>query len=515
MTSFYGESRNNEIISDEEENRVSRANIDKWIFRILLVVIGFMPLVVLGHTQEVISPLISNILNISTGIKGDIFTNFKTLILITLTVISGILLLTKVFFMNGQIKKTKVNLILGVFVIAIIVSTIFSPNISIALNGQYNRSDGALSWLCYIALMFIALNIDYPKKFVNYVMYSLIPFVFINLYIITMNFTGNDLMQNTWVQNVVGSLLPEGVELTEGSLLVGTLNQWNYMSGMFAIMTVMYLTWGIIEKIWINHIISIVAATASMSIVFMSISTSGFITVLLLIPLLIFIFFKVNNKRQSFFVIILFLLLSTMVLHILAKENPRVWDESFGFIFNNNPYVKAEEGEVTFFNFNNKVSASDNSFELPVLPESGVSAGTGRVYIWEKTFDLIKDRPLIGYGMDSLMYNFPHYNIDARAGLGTETIITDKPHNIFIGILYGTGIFGFIAIVLLFVYFIYSFFKHLFKKVNIQYVVLGIGSLAYFTQGMFNDSLPSVSAVSWIFMGIMFATYLKEKELED
>ena len=150
--------------------------------------------------------------------------------------------------MNGSIKKTWLNYVLGVFAIAIIVSTIFSPNISIAINGMYNRSDGAISWICYIALMFIAMNICYPKNVINYIMYMLMPFVYINLFIITTNFYGKDLLQNDIVSRIVMSTLPEGSSLGENSQLLGTLNQWNYMSGMFAMMTVMYLAWAVTSK---------------------------------------------------------------------------------------------------------------------------------------------------------------------------------------------------------------------------------------------------------------------------
>lgn len=77
MTSFYGEDRQKNILVDEEENRVSRANIDKWIFRLLLILIGFMPIIVLAHVREVISPQVSNISLLFSGAKGDIFTYYK------------------------------------------------------------------------------------------------------------------------------------------------------------------------------------------------------------------------------------------------------------------------------------------------------------------------------------------------------------------------------------------------------------------------------------------------------
>lgn len=518
MTSFYGENRQVDILVDEEENRISRKNIDKWIFRLLLLLIGLMPLIVLAHVKEVMSPLITNIETLRTGSKGDIFTYYKSMMLLFITIITGFLLLIKVFFMNGTIRKTVLNYFLGIFAITIIVSTILSPNISIALSGQYNRSDGAISWLCYIALMFIAMNIRYPKKAINYVIYSLYPFVFINLVIITMNFKGNDLMQKEWVQKIVTIFLPDGASLAEGSQLVGTLNQWNYMSGMFAIMTVTYLIAAIVERDWKTSIIHTIVATASIAVMLMSISTSGFITVIVMMIPIIVILCKVENRLKGIAILGIFLTLSSITLHFLSKENPSVWTESIGFFIEDNPYTEQQKLSGTNnklqFNILSKVYASESSFELPVLPESSISVGTGRLYIWEKTFEVFKERPLIGYGLDTLMYNFPHNNIDARAGIRTERTIVDKPHNTYIGILYGTGIIGFISIILIVGYSVLQSIKMIITNNNIQFTILGFAVFAYFLQAMFNDSLPGISGVIWVIMGMMFAIIFSGKEKE-
>lgn len=124
------------------------------------------------------------------------------------------------------------------------------------------------------------MNIEYPKNVIKYIVYTMMPFVYINLYIITMNFYGKDLLQNAWAQSLVSIMLPEGSSISEGSALVGTLNQWNYMSGMFAMMTVMYLAWAVTSQKWVDNIVGAVTASAAIIVMFMSVSTSGFLTVL-------------------------------------------------------------------------------------------------------------------------------------------------------------------------------------------------------------------------------------------
>ena len=46
MSSFY-----DVILNDEEEDLRSRKNIDKWIFRLLLLLLGVMPLIVLANVE--------------------------------------------------------------------------------------------------------------------------------------------------------------------------------------------------------------------------------------------------------------------------------------------------------------------------------------------------------------------------------------------------------------------------------------------------------------------------------
>lgn len=510
MASFYEELNKKKVLVDEIEDVESRAAIDKWIFRLFLVLLGVTPLIVAGHVEEVISPLVSNVSSLASGTKGELFTHYKAIFMIAITVIASILFLLKIVFMQGTIRKTWLNYVLGTFVVVIIVSTIASPNISIALSGQYNRSDGAISWLCYVILMFIAMNIEYPKNFVRAIMYTMMPFVYINLYIITMNFYGKDILMNqAWVQKLVSSTMPEGSSLSEGSFLVGTLNQWNFMSGMFAMMTVMYLAWAITSKKWVETVAGAVTAGAAMLVLFMSLSNSGFLTFVVCLVLLIIVAIRVDKKVMAAVAFVVFFVIAGSGFHILSEKNPRIWTESIGFFVEKNPYIEEVVSFVT--PTGNKVYASDATLELPVLPERATSAGSGRMYIWEKTLDISKDRLLLGYGSDSIMYNFPHYALEARSGMYDENTIVDKPHNTYVGALYGFGAVGFAMLVVILGMAIVTTLKTVVTKAWGTFII-GITVCAYFSQAMFNDSLPGVSAIAWLMVGLLFALGLQKKE---
>ena len=506
MSSFY-----DVILNDEEEDLQSRKNMDKWIFRLLLLLLGVMPLIVLANVEEVISPLISNVDVLSSGTKGDLFTHYKALFLLVITIIVSGMFLTKIFFMNGTVKKTFLNYVLGAFVIVIVVSTVLSPNITTALNGQYNRSEGAIIWLCYIALVFVAMNIEYPKKVITYIMYAMMPVVYINLYIMTMNFYGNDLLQKEWLQKLVSIALPEGASISANSQLLGTLNQWNYMSGMFAMMTVMYLAWAVIAKKWYESVMGVITASAAVAIMLMATSTNGFLTLVCVLPFILWLAIKSISKKRAVAVLLTFFVVMAASLHTLSLQNEKVWAESVGFFLSgNNPYSQEQpvEGaleskdELSLSIFKHKVSASDNAFELPTLPESAWGPGTGRIYIWKETLELVADRPLFGYGLDSLVYHFPHYQLEARANMNEETVV-DKPHNVYVGVLFGTGIIGLLALIVFALYMCKDIFINIKKGNDVS--ILAILCLAFLIQALFNDTTPAIMCTFFVLAGIVLA----------
>ena len=58
---------------DVEEDIQSQKSADKWIFGLLLIIIGFVPLIVMASLIEFQTPLITNVSALTGGQKGDLF----------------------------------------------------------------------------------------------------------------------------------------------------------------------------------------------------------------------------------------------------------------------------------------------------------------------------------------------------------------------------------------------------------------------------------------------------------
>ncbi|TQR18153.1 O-antigen ligase family protein [Psychrobacillus soli] len=510
------------IKRDKEEDRRSQQQVDKWILYSLLAAIVLVPLLVGGHVTNVVSPLIADASQLVSGEKIDFFTFYKFIALIILTVIATSLFLYKFFFLDYRLPKRPILWFFALFLLAIVLATTFSPSKTIALYGQYNRTDGALSYICYILLMFVAMHIQYPKKVVEYVLYAFYPLVIINFVVTTMNFTNHDALMYGPLKTALTLFAPE-IVVGENSQLLGTLNHWNYMSGMFAIVTIMYLSWIVIDTNKVRRVINFVFAILAMTTMLIAMSASGFVTFVCITPLIIWLAIKSSNKKMAFISLVIFTILTAGILHVLSMKDPEAWDESIGFFLPGNPYIDEQSVDTSLNDDTSwapsillgaKAFAADEVFQLPELPESAWGPGTGRIYIWQKTLHLLSERPLFGYGLDTLMYNFPHNDIEARSNLTVVTIV-DKPHSLYVGVAYGTGIVGIVGFLGIIIYTVCAAVMSIirFKVFSGLTVILCIGWLAFLVQALFNDSLPGTTASLFAIAGIMMAQLYNKKEI--
>ena len=123
--------------------------------------------------------------------------------------------------------------------------------------------------------------------------------------------------------------------------------------------------------------------------------------------------------------------------------------------------------------------------------------GTYRIFLWKRTFPLIKDYPLLGSGPDTFALRFmPVYSEDI-AKIGPLTI-NDTAANIYFTMLINLGIIGtlsFITYLGLQIYFGI-------KKQNDYSLVLLFGIICYMVSSFFNLSVVVVSPLFWILMAI-------------
>lgn len=128
-------------------------------------------------------------------------------------------------------------------------------------------------------------------------------------------------------------------------------------------------------------------------------------------------------------------------------------------------------------------------------------SGANRGFIWKRVAELIKKRPLTGYGIENLGEAFKKYYTKDMIELWNEVRYLDKAHNEYLHIAVTSGI----PSLLVYLTFISQIIlKGLFRLKNCKTALLILSSvIGYMTAAFFNISVVSVAYVYWIFLGLL------------
>jgi putative inorganic carbon (HCO3(-)) transporter len=131
-----------------------------------------------------------------------------------------------------------------------------------------------------------------------------------------------------------------------------------------------------------------------------------------------------------------------------------------------------------------------------------------RLYVWEKTVRLIRERPWFGYGLETFMLVFKKYNQEYTE-IFHDRVIIDRAHNNYLDIAFAMGLPGlaaYLALLLSFLVYVWRLFKGLQDR---SHKMLALGILAGFCGYIINDlfifSVVSVSPTFWSLMGLTLA----------
>jgi len=154
---------------------------------------------------------------------------------------------------------------------------------------------------------------------------------------------------------------------------------------------------------------------------------------------------------------------------------------------------------------------------------NNLNFGSGRGYIWSRTFPMMRDTLFIGHGADTFTVFFPHYDYIGRYNLGWNVnLIIDKPHNMYMHMAVGTGGVSMLAfLILLGFYFVQSAKIYRRRKIEEfhEFAGLGIflGVIGFSTAAMVNDSSVSVMPLFYGLLGtgIAINIMLKREQGEE
>ena len=345
------------------------------------------------------------------------------------------------------------------------LSLINAINVQDAIFGKINRREGLLAWLTYDLTILNCINIKNKK-------YLILIIIFICLYSLINIFYG--LFQ---------------VKLLTTNLFI-IKNGWYYARGFLGnsmyFGTLMSIFYGLILGLFIKSdfnikkiILFILLFIASLGII-LSGAMSAIVALIVTYAVVLFqVVINIIKKKKNSLFELLFLIISII---------------SFGIVF------------VSYSSFDNHLSKDLFEFkdETKSVSKGKVddNFGTGRIYIWKKTIEKIKDAPITGYGIDNFRNAFNSKLIDSH------NLIVDKAHNDYLQKMLCEGIISGIVFI---IFLLIIFFKLLFKNLSPIYYGLFLAFTSYSIQAFFNISVTRVAPIYFIIIGLLIGKIYESK----
>jgi len=196
-----------------------------------------------------------------------------------------------------------------------------------------------------------------------------------------------------------------------------------------------------------------------------------------------------------------------------------------GFIVNiwpNRNILRIGRGGVAFF-----MSYGENGFKLlnhrgkPTVIREVESwgfkgregFGSGRGYIWSRTFPLLRHSVLLGYGPDTFIAHFPNYDHlgKLRHWIQGMNLLIEKPHSLYLQIAFNFGLIALAAVLIFWTRYLFNsaclYFRSNFDDyLDISGAAIFVAILSYLVNGIFNDSMVGTAPVFWGLLGLGLAT---------
>lgn len=387
--------------------------------------------------------------------------------------LNGIIYLSKKIYLKEiNIKKIIPIIIIILFLIWCFISCILSKNKGYAFLGTSYRFDGYLSYIFYLGFFINGFIISHNKEYLKKVLNSLL---------ISSSFLCILILMNNKITDV---LLLNNNDMTN-NIYTGFTYNLNHFAYYLSI-TVIASIACFLNTIGIKKLLYLFSYIIQTIVLIRNDTFASFLAILITI-IIMFIYCLIIKKNRICMSIIL---LSILIVPFTFKNV----NDSFNRIIKE--IVKISNNKDNLYVSINDDEKIDNSADLVIC------AGNSRLDLWLKGIDLMKNKPLFGYGIENLGEPYSHIVMCDS---------TDRPHNIFIQIGATTGIFGLLLyVVFLGIVFINIIIKY--KEINKEIMIFVFMSISYIISLFFGNSMFYTTPYYMISLGVIFSIYYMERK---
>jgi len=372
-----------------------------------------------------------------------------------------LLLLTVVISITMLLRKSKEDYpsifedkLLLLNLLLIMLSTAFSYNRLYSLIGYANRFEGLITLIMYFFVFFITYrNFEFSYK---YFRVFIISTILLSLYGIIQYFGYDPIPQE----------LARVTFVERGHSTFGNPNFYGtYLTLVLPIATFAYLKTG--------SLIYLISSALVYFSLLTSFTRSGWVGSFFAFGIVLFTAIKGKFSRKHILLLIAILLVITAVVEIES------------------------EGRVIA----RLLSIAEDAGKFIEQADGYEDAGANRIFIWKRVIPLIFERPLLGFGPETLGEVFSERHMDEVVEEYGREIIFDKAHNEYLHIAVTTGI----PSLIIYLIFVFSILKraYRYRNKNIMIIPLMASIIGYLIEAFFNLSIITVAYIYWALLGIL------------
>jgi O-antigen ligase/TolA-binding protein len=360
---------------------------------------------------------------------------------------------------KGQFKiiRSPLDLIITIFAVTIIASTLNSVHLRTSIFGQIWRYEGLLAWLSYFVIFFAVIYAIKNRQQQIRLLYGVISSAcIISIYGIFQHF-GFDFI--SWASDQ---------DLTR---ITSTLGGPTYLGAYLVLILPLTLMLASTKESPSHlRIISIISAILMIIALLFTFARGAWLALLVSLVFLFLINFTTVMRSKLAISLIVGILLASSLLFATGQLSP---------------YTERAK----------------SAFNLAKWGSGGI-----RLVAWQQTVEMIKDRPLLGWGPETYSLIFPRYITMEWEQTVRRDFPTDKAHNDLLQIASTMGLASLVPYILIFILFFWNSLRSIkyisdpFQKNLLKGLFAGV--LAYLVQLQFNFSVIDITPIFWIFIGL-------------
>ena len=382
---------------------------------------------------------------------------------------------------NSENKKQTIKELLPIFIFVLymgwtLISCYLSSNKYTAFNGSFYRKEGYYMYINYAGFFLCAFLLKNPK--LKKILLN--TFIISSIFLIIMSRMSlkSELLRKIFVNN--------DIETT----VFAQFNHYGYYLMMTSICALgLFIT----EKNKVLKLLYLVAYTLiSYALIYNNTFGCYLATAIFLILYAIYALIKKKDRIAIFSAITIFVILSC---------NITLWGVNVAYRNISEFALDIKTIIAKVMNVEVSTNTEEKTEEQLEIDKKFEKVGTSRMALWVNGIEFIKNRPIIGYGPDSLKQKYASLSINQ-----------DRPHNLIIYLACVSGIPGMLIYITAVGIIVIKGMKKLLKE-NKQESIYLIIIITYLMSSMFGNSMFYTTPYFFIFLGsLMSYNLVKPKE---